>query len=79
MSFNAYAKEIKGHEVFVGQLVTDIDEGALVSYYGSVSPRDSWCIRQLTSTTLLYAFGKGDYPAAWADRANLTYARPNDF
>jgi hypothetical protein len=75
MSLKSYIENAQPVNVLAGQLTCDIDEAG--GYYGSVSPTGAWCIKKLTSTSLGYAFGVGDYTNAWADRANITYGKPD--
>lgn len=75
MSLKSYIESAQSVNLLSGQLVCDIDESG--GYYGSTSPTGAWCIKKLTATTLLYAFGSGDYETAWADRASLTYSLPD--
>lgn len=60
-------------------LVTDMDEGATVSYFGYTSLNGAWMIKKLDTSagTVLYAFGTDDYDSSWATRASLAYTTPH--
>jgi len=75
MSLKSYIESAQSGNILVGQLVCNIDEAG--GYYGSVSPSGAWVIKKLTSTTLYYAFGTGDYATAWTGRESLSYGLPD--
>lgn len=42
-------------------------------YFGYVDKDENWYIRRVTASTVRFAKGSGDYPAAFAGAAGLTY------